>query len=37
MNSTVNPFEYKKIGPELLQSCEIEWKMVLLLVQKFEK
>ena len=34
MNSSVNLFEYEKIGPEILWKCEIEWKMASLLMQK---
>ena len=37
INSSVNLFEYEKIGLEILQSCEIERKMTSLLMQKFEK
>ena len=37
INSSVNLFEYEKIGPIILQSCEIERKMASLLMQKFEK
>ena len=37
INSSVNLFEYQKIGPEILQSSKIERKMALLLMQKFKK
>ena len=33
----MNLFEYEKIGPENLRKCEIEWKMTLLLMQKYLK
>ena len=33
----MNLFEYEKIGPEILQKCEIECKMVLILIQKYLK
>ena len=33
----MNLFEYENIGPEISQSCKIEWKMASLLMQKFEK
>ena len=33
----MNLFEYKKIGPEILLSSEIERKMAPLLMQEFEK
>ena len=37
MNSSVNLFEYKKIGTEILQRYEIERKIAsLLLMQKLE-
>ena len=37
MNSSVNLFEYKKIGTKILQRYEIERKIAsMLLMQKFE-
>ena len=35
--TSVKLFEYKKIGLKILQSCEIERKMALLFMQKFQK
>ena len=37
INSSVNLSDYEKIGPEILRKCEKEWKMALLLMQKYSK